>query len=140
MIYPRNAFSSNVRQTIRDPDYSIQPKIYPREAKTACLVLDNSSSNRFRAYRDAWLPAILPDAAAFEQYLSNFTLHLQQLAPSKSSELDMIKLKLHSNSLQSINRRISSPNVATDEGLIAAVISFVAYYVCPCLNPIPSDN
>ena len=98
----------------------------------------DSPSNGFRGYRDAWLPAVLPDAAAFQQFLSLFTLHLQNLTCSQSSELNaselnVIKLRLHSNSLNSINRRMQSPDVAADEGLLATVISFVAYYVRPTI-------
>lgn len=98
--------------------------------KPACIVLDNSSSNRHRGYRDAWLPLVLPDPAAFLQFLSTFALHVQKLDPSASTQLKRTTVLLHTYAIQSVNARLQMPRIGADAGLLAAVISFIAHYVC----------
>jgi len=72
---------------------------------------------------------VASDPAAFQQFLSTFALLLQRLNPSMSAELNVPTLMLHSQSLESVNARILSPDVAMDDGLLAAVICFIAHYV-----------
>lgn len=43
-------------------------------------------------------------------------------------------LKLHTQSLQAVNHRMRGSEVARDEGLLAAVIRFIAHYVRFQLN------
>ena len=72
---------------------------------------------------------VLTDGAAFQQFLSTFALYLQRTDPSLRSKLKISKLLLQSRSVQSVNRRLSSPEFGEDEGLLAAVISFIAHNV-----------
>jgi len=112
--------------------FTITPNLV--KLRSVVIVLDRSPSNRFGGYRDAWLPVVLSDAAAFQQYLSTFALHLQRADPPHSAELKVPMLMLHSQALQAVNRRLRSPEVGTDKGLLAAVISFIAHYVCSHSN------
>jgi hypothetical protein len=106
---------------------------------TPYVVLDDSPSNRFRAYRDAWFPHALGDSAAFKQFLSTFSLHLQRVEPSTATEVGALTLTLHVQALRSVNERILVPTVAVDEGLLVAIMSFIAHYVCTSSPSITSS-
>ena len=93
-------------------------------------MLDNSPSNKHRGYRDAWLPLVLPDPAAFQQFLSTFALHLQKLDSSVAAQVGRATVLLHTYAIRSVNARLRNPELGTDAGLLAAVISFIAHYVC----------
>lgn len=92
-------------------------------------VLDDSPSNRFRGYRDAWFAHAASDSAAFKQFLSTFSLFLQRLLPSAAAEVGPLTVSLHTQALRSVNERIMRPTLAADEGLLVAIISFIAHYV-----------
>ena len=130
---PYSVFSSDVSSAIALPSPSCHA--IGLTLNKACVVLHNSPSNRFRGYRDAWLPLVIPDPAAFQQFLATFALHLQKLDPSMVHELDVPTLALHSTSLASINARILSPDFATDDGVLVTIISFVAHYVSILQKP-----
>lgn len=99
------------------------------------IVLDDSPSNRFRAYRDAWFAHAMSDSAAFKQFLSTFALHLQRVQPSAATDMDALSMDLHTQALRSVNERILGPNVAADEGLLVAIMSFIAHYVRTLVLP-----
>lgn len=75
------------------------------------------------------------DAAAFQQFLSTFALHLQRLDASMKTELSIPTMALHVKSLESVRARILSPGLAMDDGLLITIMSFVAHYVCIDLCP-----
>jgi hypothetical protein len=78
---------------------------------------------------------VLSDGAAFQQFLSTFALYLQRTDPLLITKLRASKLLLQSRSLQSVNRRLSSPEFSEDKGILAAVISFIAHNVSLHLDP-----
>jgi hypothetical protein len=92
-------------------------------------VLDDSPSNRFRAYRDAWFAHVVSDSAAFKQFLSIFSLYLQRLDPSAATEVGDVTVSLHMQALRSVNERILGLTVAGDEGLLVVIMTFTAHYV-----------
>jgi hypothetical protein len=98
-------------------------------------VLDDSPSSRFCGYRDTWFAHAVSDAAACKQFLSAFSLFLQRLDPSKTNEMGALAITLHTQALSSVNERIMRPKLAADEGLLVAILSFIAHYVRTSLIP-----
>ncbi|KAH8589053.1 hypothetical protein B0O99DRAFT_637941 [Bisporella sp. PMI_857] len=89
-------------------------------------------------YREAFFPVGLLDPASFYQILSNLTWLVQAIAPERNFkpekfENDGIALN-YSRAIKMVKTRLSSPEAASSEGTIAAIISMA------CYAKITSDN
>lgn len=89
-------------------------------------MFDDSIVGNFGLYRDGWLLVGLADAAAFQQVLSMFVIHMCSLyhhIPIWES------LSYHELAVKSVKERLSDPALSVSDGIVGAVIGFVCHTV-----------
>jgi hypothetical protein len=79
--------------------------------------------------RSAWFTIGFQDAATFHMVLSNSAAHIDHLRGVPDGEKGVDAEKYHLLALQSINKRMSEPNLEVTDALIGAVSGFVCHNV-----------
>jgi len=92
-------------------------------------VFDDSLGGNFGLYRNGWLPIGLTDAAAFQQVLSMFVVHLRALYGRGMGFPIVESLSYHTQAITSVRERLSNPAFVVTDGIIGAIIGFACHAV-----------
>lgn len=73
------------------------------------------------------------DAAAFHQLLSGAAAYYNCLRTADLEPDTKESLAHHTHAIRIVNRHLANVETATSDGIIASIIGFACYYVCPSL-------
>ncbi|KUJ07837.1 uncharacterized protein LY89DRAFT_742603 [Mollisia scopiformis] len=87
--------------------------------------VNTSQDPTFRTLRERWLPVAVKDAANFHQFLANVSLNVSRV---RGEDLEnAVSVGHHSLAIQSINQKLSDPNLRTNDDMVVGILSFVCY-------------
>jgi len=90
-----------------------------------------------KPYKRAFFPIGLTDAAAFHQVLANLAMQLNRYRAPGQTVADYEQREVvtrHTAALHLIQKRMSNPNEATQDGTIATIVAMICYSVGPSFD------
>ncbi|PVI01939.1 hypothetical protein DM02DRAFT_653959 [Periconia macrospinosa] len=84
-----------------------------------------SSEPRLQPIKETWLPMSLSDPALFYEILSHISRDITASFPGYAKEKQAFAL--HSQALQSVNKRLSDPVESVSDGIIATILGFACF-------------